>query len=126
MVKEIFVFGSNQAGRHGAGAALYALKNHGAIYGIGEGLQGESYAVPTKDYDIQTLPLESIKVHVDTFLTFAKQHPNLVFKVTQVGCGLAGLRPKDIAPMFLSASSNCLFDVAWKEYLPNHKFWSIE
>lgn len=120
MIREIFVFGSNQAGRHGAGAALHALKYHGAIYGLGEGVQGNSYALPTKDYNIQTLPLESIKRHVDTFLACAKQHPDIVFLVTQVGCGLAGQKPQDIAPMFSSAPSNCLFDVAWKEYLPDH------
>lgn len=100
MSREIFVFGSNRAGRHGKGAALYARQNHGAIYGRGEGLQGRSYAIPTKDETIRTLPLDSIAAHVVTFIEFALSHPHLTFRVTPIGCGLAGYKPKDIAWMF--------------------------
>jgi hypothetical protein len=103
---EIFVFGSNLAGRHGAGAAKFAVENHGAIYGQGIGLQGESYGIPTKDHNIQTLPLDRIQVYVQEFLEFATNHPELLFKVTAVGCGLAGYIPEQIAPFFLKYPSN--------------------
>ncbi len=108
MEKEIFVFGSNLAGRHGKGAALEAIKNHGAIYGIGIGLQGNSYAIPTKDYNIKTLPLDEIKFHVDFFIKFAEKNKHLTFLLTAIGCGLAGYTPKDIAPMFRDAPSNVI------------------
>ncbi len=102
----IFVFGSNLAGRHGAGAALFAREKHRAIYGQGVGLQGTSYAIPTKDENIETLPLERIKPYVDEFLAFAREHPELNFQLTPIGCGLAGYKPEHIAPMFDGAPSN--------------------
>ena len=103
----VFVFGSNLAGRHGKGAALFARKHHGAIYGQGEGLQGESYAIPTKDARLHTLPLDEIRSYVDRFLCFATEHSNMSFNVTAVGCGLAGYTPAQIAPMFVNAPNNC-------------------
>lgn len=99
-MKEIFVFGSNLAGRHGKGAALYAKQYHGAIYGQGIGLQGNSYAIPTKDARIKTLPLNTIKEYVDDFINFAYKHKELKFIVTPIGCGLAGYKYEQIAPMF--------------------------
>ena len=119
----IFVFGSNEAGRHGAGAAHDALMHYGAIYGRGVGLQGKSYGIPTKDRKIKTLPLYSINEHVEEFLHFARMHPNMQFKVTRIGCGLAGYKDADIAPMFSDAPSTCFFDEAWKLYLPRHGSW---
>jgi hypothetical protein len=110
----IFVFGSNLAGIHGAGAALYARKHHGAILGQGIGLQGDSYAIPTKDKKIKTLPLEQIKPHVDEFILFAKSHPELTFQVTRIGCGLAGYTDKDISPMFKDAPANCNLPDGWR------------
>ena len=107
----IFVFGSNLAGRHGRGAAADALNLHGAIYGQGEGLQGNSYAIPTKDYEIKSRTLEEIKASVFTFMQFATEHPELQFNVTRVGCGLAGYTDEQIAPMFLLAPDNCFFSV---------------
>ena len=103
-IREIFVFGSNLAGRHGAGAAKFALENHGAIRHVGVGLQGDSYGIPTKDQNIETLPLPYIKVYVNQFIEFAQLMPNLIFNVTAIGCGLAGYTPSQIAPMFSSAS----------------------
>lgn len=97
---KIFVFGSNLAGRHGKGAALYARQKHGAIYGQGIGLQGNSYAIPTKDHRIKTLPLLEIEKHVNQFLQFAANNPQLQFYVTAIGCKLAGYKPAQIAPMF--------------------------
>lgn len=97
---QIFVFGSNEAGRHGAGAAKFAKTNFGAKSGIGFGLSGNSFAIPTKDKKIKTLPLRTIKEYVDRFVSFAKDNPDKTFLVTEIGCGLAGYHPKDIAPLF--------------------------
>jgi len=105
--KEIFVFGSNRAGRHGAGAALYARENHGAIYGQGVGLQGSSYGIPTKGYNMEVLSLDEIADYVEVFLDFAQDHPEMTFHVTAIGCGLAGYKPRHIAPMFKDAPANC-------------------
>lgn len=111
---EIFVFGSNLAGRHGAGAALFAKRHHGAITGVGEGPQGKSYGIPTKDRDIKTLPLEHIAYYVRNFLNYAKAHPSWTFNVTRVGCGLAGYKDSDIAPMFKNAPMNCKLPDGWR------------
>lgn len=107
-MKPIFVFGSNLAGRHGAGAALFARKHHGATYGQGEGMQGHSYAIPTKDHALQPLPLSIIESGVARFLRFASASPEFTFQVTAIGCGLAGYKPEDIAPMFQDAPGNCI------------------
>ncbi len=103
----IFVFGSNLAGRHGKGAALHALKHHGAIYGQWYGPQGDSFAIPTKGYALETLSLEDIGFYVRLFIRYAKEHPTLTFNVTRIGCGLAGYTDADIAPMFKHAPQNC-------------------
>jgi len=92
----IFVFGSNLAGRHGKGAALYALKNYGAIYGQGEGLQGQSYAIPTKDRNILPLPLSEIHKYIGNFAFYARDNPDLHFALTPIGCGLAGHEKREI------------------------------
>ena len=104
----IFVFGSNLAGRHGKGAALHARQSHGAIYGQGIGLQGASYAIPTKSAVLETLPLHTINDHVLRFLDFARAHPEMAFQVTPIGCGLAGYQPEHIAPMFKDSPPNCI------------------
>lgn len=117
MSKVIFVFGSNLAGRHGLGAARYARAHYGAVYGEGNGRTGNAYAIPTKDENIQTLPLYKIKAYVDEFMDYARCHPDLRFFVTKVGCGLAGYRNKDIAPMFKGAPNNCEFDQEWEQYV---------
>lgn len=104
---DIFVFGSNLAGRHGAGSALAARLHHGAVYGRGIGPQGMSYAIPTKDFELKRMSLEEIKANVDDFIKYAEQHPELVFHVVRVGCGLAGYTDKEIAPMFVGAPANC-------------------
>lgn len=112
----IFVFGSNLAGRHGKGAALHARKNFGAIYGLGAGFQGQSYAIPTKDYDLRTLGLESIKTYVEGFLFFARAHSEMRFNVTRIGCGLAGYSDWQIAPMFKDAPPNCELPLGWRSF----------
>jgi len=103
----IFVFGSNEGGRHGKGAALFARQNYGAVYGQGVGMHGNSYAIPTKDCRLSTLPLSRIETYVFEFKAFAAGHPRLHFNVTAIGCGLAGYKPEQIAPMFRDAPTNC-------------------
>lgn len=115
MKRKIFVFGSNLAGRHGAGAAWFARRHHGAIYGAGEGLQGNSYAIPTKNYDVKTLPLEQIEKHVALFVDFARRNPELEFEVTRIGCGLAGYTDDQISPFFKDAPENCFLPEGWRK-----------
>lgn len=115
--KVIFVFGSNLAGRHGAGAAKYARQNYGAIYGQGIGRQGDSYGIPTKDRELRVLPLSEIRKYVNDFMLYAHANPHLEFYITAIGTGLAGYKHEEIAPMFKGAPSNCRLPEEWKEYL---------
>ncbi len=92
---EIFVFGSNLQGMHGGGAARLAYDKFGAIWGQGVGLQGQSYGIPTMHGGVDV-----IKPYVDEFIEFAKSHPELTFLVTRIGCGIAGFRDEEIAPLF--------------------------
>lgn len=102
---EIFCFGSNQIGRHGRGAAKTAMK-WGAKYGHGEGLVGRTYGIPTKGHNLRvSLSIAQISLHVDKFLAFADENPDLIFLCTEIGCGLAGYCPKQIAPLFEGAHS---------------------
>lgn len=112
---DIFVFGSNLAGIHGAGAARFAVLHYGAIYGQGVGLQGQSYGIPTKDRQIQTLTLDEIAGYVERFKVFADSRPDLTFYVTPIGCGLAGYRRDQIRPMFKDMPSNCRFAETWDD-----------
>lgn len=114
-MKQIFVFGSNLAGRHGKGAALEARKNHGAIYGQGVGMQGCSYGIPTKDEQLKVLTLAEIQGYVEEFIHFAKVKPEWQFNVTRIGCGLANNKEEDIAPMFFGAPENCILPAGWRE-----------
>lgn len=113
MGDSVFVFGSNLAGRHGKGAALYARKHKGAIYGQGFGRQGMSFAIPTKDHKLSTLPITTIKEYVNTFLMYAKDHQDTVFELTPIGCGLAGYRKEEILPLFASTPGNVLYSKYW-------------
>lgn len=98
---EVFVFGSNYPhGRHGLGAAKLAVEKFGAVMGKGEGLYGQSYAIPTKDENIRTLPLSKIQYYVDRFYITCKYFQDKFFWVTAIGTGLAGLSAEQIAPMF--------------------------
>jgi len=97
---EVFVFGSNKEGMHGGGAANYAFHHFGAVMGCGVGLRGQSYAIPTMQGGVET-----IKPYVDEFVAFAKDHPELFFYVTRIGCGIAGFKDKEIAPLFSEASA---------------------
>lgn len=105
-MSDIFVFGSNLQGIHGAGAALHAKRYFGAKSGCGKGRMGSSYAIPTKSSPYKSLPLEKIEVYVKEFIEYAKQNYWESFNVTAIGCGLAGYTPKQIAPMFKYISEN--------------------
>lgn len=113
MSKTIFVFGSNLAGIHGKGAALFAHLNCGAQLGVGVGRTGDAYAIPTKDFKLKTLPLSQIALYVKRFIFYAGMHPELQFNVTRIGCGLAGYKDEDIAPMFANVPSNVILPKAW-------------
>ena len=127
---QVFVFGSNLAGRHGKGGAAVAKEHFGAQPGVGAGRQGQSYGIPTKDGrplpdnprpsfndPAQTLPLEAIKPFIVEFVEYAKAHPAERFFVTRVACGLAGYEDKDVAPLFSEAPSNCSFPEDWRQWL---------
>lgn len=129
-IRKVFVFGSNEEGLHTGGAALYALKHEGAIIGVGEGMQGNSYGIPTCFCSttlrgmVSVLPYTKVMGYTINFLVFAEANPNKEFKVTAVGCGIAGFKHKEIAPMFSLAPSNCYFDEVWKPWLgEEHKYW---
>lgn len=117
---EVFVFGSNLAGIHGAGAARAACELFGAEYGCGKGWQPnfKSYAIPTKDSRIRTLELSEIEKYVQEFVRLTQSDfiVNNGYWVTRVGCGLAGYQDHEIAPMFREAR-NCSFPIPWQPYL---------
>jgi hypothetical protein len=102
---QVFVFGSNEAGRHGRGAAATA-RQWGARYGKGVGHFGRTYAIPTKDAQLRPLSTVRIKRYVAEFIEYAREKPNIEFLVTEIGCGLAGYKPSDIAWMFRDAPNN--------------------
>lgn len=126
MAKAVFVFGSNEAGIHGAGAALFAYNKRGARYGMGYGHSGDSFAIPTKNEDIRTLPLDMINAYVCGFLAYATGKRKLKFMVTRIGCGLAGYKDEDIAPMFVGAPLNCIFDEKWRPFLGDDYDYFVE
>ncbi len=115
---QIFCFGSNEHGKHGKGAAKQAMK-WGAKYGVGEGLMGRTYGLPTKDSRMRTLPLRSIRKYIKTYLEFAESRKDLTFLTTPIGCGLAGYSAKDIAPLFFE------FDIPDNVHLPE-EFWELK
>ncbi len=110
---QIFVFGSNLQGHHAGGAAAFALARFGAIWGQGVGLQGQSYAIPTMQGGVET-----IRPYVDEFIQFAATHPENMFLVTRIGCGIAGFRDEEIAPLFAKA-------VALPNVCLPERFWRI-
>lgn len=113
----VFVFGSNLAGRHGKGAAKHAVERHGAIYGVGAGRQGMSYAIPTKCGALDTLSLHIIRYHVWEFVRYAEENPETAFYLTRVGCGLSGYADWQIAPLFSGCPPNIVLPHEWKALL---------
>ena len=112
MTSEVFVFGSNLEGIHGAGAAKHAYDTEGAIWGRSEGHIGNSYAIPTKGKlspltrRFERLPLVKIASHVAVFKMYARSRPDLTFNVTKIGCGRAGYSYNSIAPFFKGSPTN--------------------
>lgn len=110
---EIFVFGSNQHGLHAGGAARVAYKKFGAVWGQGFGLQGKSFAIPTMFDEVRR-----IQPYIDEFIIFASEHSEYRFLVTRIGCGIAGYKDEEIAPLFARAKE--LENVALPE-----KWWNL-
>lgn len=117
----IFVFGSNLAGRHGAGAAKYAAKFYGAEYGVGYGRTGNSYAIPTKDEKLNTLDYDLIEDYIWEFINYAMNNPSETFLLTPIGCGLAGLDPIRIKNLFVRNGirhcKNVVLHTTWFDHL---------
>lgn len=112
---EIFVFGSNREGRHCNGAAKLAYLKFGVVWGVGVGLRGQTYAIPTMQGGSST-----IKPYVDDFLTYAWNHQDLTFLVTEIGCGIAGFKPSEIAPLFRAAIEQNIPNVFLPESFYNY------
>lgn len=108
---EVFVFGSNSAGAHGGGAARFAYDRFGAVWGRSEGLQGQSYGIDTMS------GLRILGEQAATFLAFARQHPELRFLVTEVGCGIAGYTPSEVAGFFADPPANVVLPERFAEVL---------
>lgn len=106
---QIFVFGSNEAGRHGAGAAALAHQKFGAKYGVGFGPTGRCFAIPTKDWRVKTLPLQAVAFYIARFLDYAISVPSKDFLVTKIGCGLAGYSPVKLRHFLQSAGRTTSF-----------------
>jgi hypothetical protein len=112
----LFVFGSNESGFHGAGAAKYATLAFGAVYGQPFGIQGRSFAIPTRNRKIVTLPLKTVKTYVDKFLDWSVSNPGRKYYITPIGTGLAGYRHHQIAPLF-KGIENAWLPLEWMRYL---------
>lgn len=122
----IFVFGSNEQGFHMGGAAAFALKKKDAVAGQGQGFAGWSYAIPTctvRDGKVRTLTLSAVRRYVRKFIRDARKSQNFKFQVTRIGCGIAGFKDSEMAPLFKDAPSNCYFDVEWESFLEEKNFW---
>lgn len=117
--RRIFVFGSNYTGQHGLGAALHALEQWGAVHGQAEGLQGDSYGIITKELrrGYPRVTLDIVKDGVEKFLKFAAEHDDMEFIVTPIGCGLAGFKVSQVAPLFKDRSKNVLLPDEFKKEL---------
>lgn len=111
---EIFVFGSNQGGRHAGGAARLAKDKFGAEEGVGEGLTGQSYAFPTLTAAFEKVSRAALETSRDRFFATARAHPDQVFLLTKVGCGIAGFREDQIRPLFENAPSNVVLPEDWR------------
>lgn len=126
----VFVFGSNREGRHGLGAALEARQNWGAVYGQAKGRQGNSYAIVTKELrkGFAAVTLDEVRTGVEEFLVYAREHTDIAFRVTPIGCGHAGFKPEQIGPLFEDAPDHVFLPeefggdgVRWGMGLPHQK-----
>jgi hypothetical protein len=110
---EIFVFGSNLAGRHAGGAAFDAANRFGAVEGVGEGLTGECYAFPTLKGDLSKIEYDDMICIADTFYRCVDAHPELTFLLTRVGTGIAGHSAKDMKNLFIRKRDNLVLPEGW-------------
>jgi hypothetical protein len=110
---EVFVFGSNLAGRHGAGAAKQAREQFGAQLGVGEGRTGQTYALPTLDENLKQLSYKELALAAERFISYAWRNPNTVFHLTKVGCGLAGYDEERIKVLFAWTPRNVVKPEGW-------------
>ena len=107
---QIIVIGSNIRGEHLAGAARFAHENFGLRWGVGEGLSGQTYALPTMEGPA------ALRIAVFRFLTYAELSRDLTFLLTKVGCGIAGYREEDVAALFTFAPVNVLRPKGWPSF----------
>lgn len=112
-----FVFGSDLGGRYETENAKIALQHFGSTRKISEGINGNAYAIPTKDAHLENLPLHEVQYKVNNFLQYAKEHPEIMFFVTRVGCDANGFTNAEIAPFFKGAPTNMDFPKEWSEFL---------
>lgn len=115
----IFTFGSNEAGRHGKGAAKTAVDEYGAIYGIGYGLMNRSFAIPTKNAMLSPLSIDQIGAYVYEFIKFTREHPEMGFYLTPIGTGYSGYQHHQIAPLFRGVE-NCWIPHIWQHHLATY------
>ena len=113
----VFVFGSNMAGQHADGAARTALEHFGAIKDVGRGWSGQSYAIPTMNEHLQQMPLSQIQHYIDDFKIYTKNHPKMTYFLTSIGCGIAGYKVEEIAPMFKGISHNVIFPASFRPFV---------
>lgn len=113
----VFVFGSNLAGTHAGGAAKTALLHFGAVKGVGRGWSGQSYAIPTMNEHLQQMPLSQIEHYIEDFKIYTKNHPKIKYFITSVGCGVAGYKVEEIAPMFKGISKNVIFPASFRPFV---------
>ena len=113
----VFVFGSNMAGNHADGAAHTALAHFGAMQGVGRGWSGQSYAIPTMNEHLQQMPLSQIQHYIDDFKIYTKNHPKMTYFITSIGCGIAGYKTEEIAPMFKGISHNVIFPSSFRPFV---------
>ena len=125
MSKTILVFGSNEGGLHGAGAAKTAYEKYGARWGKSYGHYGDSFAIPTKNELVETITdITRIQGYIAGFIAYAKGHRKMIFQVTRIGCGLAGYTDEDMALLFIGSPKNCHFDEKWKPILGDgYNYW---
>ena len=113
----VCVFGSNMAGTHAGGAAKIALLHFGAMKGAGRGWAGQSYAIPTMNEHLQQMPLSQIQHYIDDFKIYTKNHPKMTYFLTSIGCGIAGYKVEEIAPMFKGISHNVIFPASFRPFV---------
>lgn len=119
---EIFVFGSNLDGVHGKGAALFARIHCDAQLGVGEGLTGNSYALPTCRHAGVPLTKNEVHEYINRFLNFADRYSELKFFMTAVGTGIAGFTHSEIAGMFILVPSNVRLPPEWDGLTADDKY----